>query len=406
MSLKLKDIYKYSVIGLIVCMLSFQDYSTLYFCLTVISFGLCMLCQIKNNNIVFDKKNTKFILNKIIFVFYCFFISSFSEYSANSNKVIVGIIVRIINSITVLLYIDDEEKANKITKIILYSSVILCIRLIINVPFSAFGRERIGIYLAHNPGNSYGYTGITYVLGFSVIILLTKQNILNNNVFKWVLAIIFIIFSLLSGSKKQIFMIIITMMCIIIYNKNNIKKFIVNISVSIVFFIVLIYFIFSNEYLYNAIGIRLKGMQNYFSSDSANSGDLSTIGRANFLKEAKRVFRENYIKGVGIDNFKFYNNYSLCWAENNYWELLADTGVIGFLIFYYIYLVFVIDIIKRRRKKGSNDLTIFSVIMCYLFVDYTMVTYSVISLQFYFIYCYSLNKIEMQKYVKENNKCN
>lgn len=388
---------------LVILMLAFKDYSKEYLIVSICSFGWIILNRLKKSDTVNEKKNIKFILNKIVFVMYCLILSCFKPYGEFSRSAIIGMCLKIINSITLLLYIDDQDKVNKITKVIVISSVILCARLIINVPFSAFGHERIGVYLSHDPGNSYGYTGITYVLGFAIVIMLTKNDIMKNSFFKYALIVTFFVFSILSGSKKQIFLLLITMIVMIFYNTKNLGKLLKKIVISSGIVFAIFIAIFSNSYLYNAIGIRLVGMKNYFLSEDTSEVDSSTIGRANFSNEAKRVFGENMITGVGLENFMYYNKYSLCWAENTYLELLADTGIIGFLIYYSIYFSILFDLHKRRKDKNNNNLVIIAMILCYLFVDYTMVTYSVVTLQFYFIYFYCINKVEYNR-VKNNKE--
>lgn len=394
---KKNNLNDYLIYVLIISILAFKDYSTEYFIITICSFGICLLRKTKNGNITNKKDNIKFIMNKLIFVTYCLVLSYLGSYGGYSRTVIYGMCLKIINSITLLCYIDSQEKVDKVSKVIVLSSVLLCIRLIINVPISAFGHKRIGIYLSHDPGNSYGYTGITYVLGFAIVMLLTKKDVIKNSWLKWGLIVVFLIFSILSGSKKQIFLLLITIIVMTFYNTKNLGKLIKNMFISGVTILILFVAIFSNSYLYSAIGIRLVGMKNYFFSDDIETADDSTVGRANFSKEAKRVFKENVINGVGLGNFMYYNKYALCWAENTYLELLADTGIIGFSIYYSIYLNILIDVYNRRKEKNNNNLVIIAMILCYLFVDYTMVTYSVVTLQFYFTYCYCINKIESSK---------
>lgn len=391
---KKNSLTDYLIYILVILMLAFKDYSREYLIITICSFFVVILGKMKKFNIVNEKKNTRFIINKLIFVAYCLILSCFKPYGQFSRTVILGMCLKIINSITLLFYIDSQDRVDKISKVIVLSSVILCIRLIINVPISAFGHERIGIYLSHDPENSYGYTGITYVLGFAIVMMLTKNDIIKKSWLKWGLIVVFFIFSILSGSKKQIFLLLITMMVMVFYNTKDLGKLMKKILIASVVLLTMFIAIFSNNYLYNAIGIRLIGMKNYFLSEDIKTADDSTVGRANFSSEAKRVFSENIIDGVGLGNFMYYNKYSLCWAENTYLELLADTGIIGFFIYYYIYLSILIDLYRRKKDKSNNNLVIIAMALCYFFVDYTMVTYSVVTLQFYFTYFYCINKVE------------
>lgn len=58
--------------------------------------------------------------------------------------------------------------------------------------------------------------------------------------------------------------------------------------------------------------------------------------RETLYREAFAVWKDHPFLGVGLDNFRLYSSSGL-YAHSNYMELLADNGLLGFSIFYFIY---------------------------------------------------------------------
>lgn len=55
------------------------------------------------------------------------------------------------------------------------------------------------------------------------------------------------------------------------------------------------------------------------------------------MEQGIRVWMEHPFAGVGWQNYRFYNEAGL-YAHNNYVELLASLGVVGFFLYYAMFL--------------------------------------------------------------------
>ena len=112
--------------------------------------------------------------------------------------------------------------------------------------------------------------------------------------------------------------------------------------------------------------LRISSFLEYFES---GDGDGSTRWRFYFMEEAFRIFKENTLIGVGIDNFQTFTGEGL-YAHNNYLEILADLGIIGFVIIYSIY--FRLFLFLKRKQAFLIDYSLFFIVLAMemFFVSY------------------------------------
>lgn len=379
----------------------FRDYSNISIISQTITFAFIFLEYIKKNNLKMSFEDSSYVIYKLIFIFWCFISSFWAVNQKEVYSVCITLILRMLTGMAIILYVKDLEKLKKLLKYIIISSLFLCLRLVIVVPISAWGSSRIGIFLNHDPNNGYGNTGITYILGFAITCLLTSKEIIKNKKIRYLLCLIFIIFSFLSGSKKQIFFLLATILIISIYNSKDILKLLKNFGIAMLIICISGFVIFNNTYLYNILGSRLLSFTALFSEDTTSDVDVSTEARTLFLKDAFLTFESHPVKGIGINCFKYVNSYSNKWAENNFIELLADVGIIGFLLYYSLYIKIIKELLCRKRNKF--DLMLCAQLVNFIIIDLTMVSYFNNTLQLNFAILYAANKVIKIKY-KETEK--
>ena len=89
-----------------------------------------------------------------------------------------------------------------------------------------------------------------------------------------------------------------------------------------------------------------------------------------------KVFEEYPLLGVGIDNALLYNAPNYYYLHSNPFEILADIGLIGFCIYYWIYLLIAYRFFKYR-DFSSNEYIISLILLCiFLPMNVAYVTYS------------------------------
>ena len=370
----------------IIVTLSFRDYTQLVIITNVITLFFTTINILRKKN--FNESIFGFMYFKLFFIIFCCF--SLNWHIADyPYSIILSLLFRLIFALSIIFYIDSREKYNKLIRYSIYASIILCIRILAQVPLENIFSSRIGTYLSHDPKNSYGNTGITYVLGLVAIYLFTNENHIKNKKIRIMLLIIFVTFSLLSGSKKQIILLLIYIICSSLYKSDTPKKMAKNFVV-VFFSLFLINFALHNvSFLYETVGVRVDNFVNVITANDNNSEDLSTISRIYFLEDSLNVFTSSPFIGIGIDGYKYVNKYQFSWAENNYLELLADLGIIGFLIYYFPYFIIISSIKNQRKRKDNYALENIMLLLSLLFIDLSMVSYNETFLQFFLAILYA-----------------
>lgn len=394
MKIKKLNLLDISILQLCIIMIAFNDWSSLAIFSQVIAFGIICLDCLKKQSIKISISTGKYIIYKGLFVLWGCTGLVMSAYSQVVSSIIISLCLRTMTGITVLMYIKDNNRRLKFMKHLIIAGCVLCARMIIVVPIAAWGTERVGIYLSHNPANSYNNTGITFAIGIIIAFLFYEKEVIKNNKLRILLIIIFSIFSLFSGSKKQIFFIVASIIVYAICTSKTPLKFVRNLLGIIVSLGILAFLIFKVDALYNVIGERFLAFLSYFSEQNNSMADASTISRGLYLKDAWRVFKLHPVFGVGFDCFKYFNVYASCWAENNFMELLADVGVIGVILYYLLYVEMIKGLFKRINKYHHFlDIEILIVLVCMMIVDFTMVSYANSILQFHVTFLYASSSI-------------
>lgn len=374
------------ILILTIVVVSFADYRYLSMFVIVVSFIFVSTKYILKK-IKLSKLCWIFIMCKISFCIWSFATIFWSINRENSTYYSISLILRLMLSITIVLYIRSGQSKSLFFNFLILSTLILCIRLLIVVPLSEFGVSRIGNYLNHDPDSSYGNTQLTYIFGFVSGLLMFDDKIVKKKALRCFLIIIFVLFSFLSGSKKQFFFIIIALLVFVLYKAKDFTSLIKYFMLFLLTFVIFLILIFNIDILYSSIGSRLESFFAFFIEN--NESDLSTINRFLFLKEAWLVFASNPLFGIGIDGFRFVNSIENVWAENNFLELLADTGIIGFILYYIPHILLLKIIIKKGNTKILENYQNIILFLTLIFIDLTMVSYRSIILQFFFACVFS-----------------
>ena len=208
--------------------------------------------------------------------------------------------------------------------------------------------------------------------------------------FKSVLPTVFIIvFVFLSGSRSALFVVVIQLLVFLFYllKKRKYHKKLIKIG--------LLFLILSTPFLAlkgKVLGEYIYDKVTSFSLDDATHS-TSNKSRLGMIYTSGLVFLENPVKGVGFGQVA-YESRTLypSWATKNNWEfeqrylnddnktfppsfniytrLLAETGIIGFLLF----LIFIIILIYICYKKigVGNENSVFYLILLTSFIGYAL----------------------------------
>ena len=106
-----------------------------------------------------------------------------------------------------------------------------------------------------------------------------------------------------------------------------------------------------------------------FSNVFYSTGDVdsSTMTRLDMIAYGLEQFIYRPIQGYGIDNYRELYQQATGWAtysHNNFVELLVDVGLVGFILYYYIYYI-----ILWGTKKLTKDTAIILILTGITLVD-------------------------------------
>lgn len=211
-----------------------------------------------------------------------------------------------------------------------------------------------------------------------------------------------------SGSKKAFFFLAMGIALIILLIdreatwEKNVKKILILFAV----FLIVMYFVMTLD-IFNSISTRLQAMINVFMGQK--SGEYSTTARIELIEIGWEQFKKTPFCGVGIDNTRFIAKEQLgydYYLHNNYIEVLAGEGLIGFILYYVPYAYIAYNFIKYRKNGDKTYSIVVTLFILQLIMDFGQVSYyskeTYFNLMLYYIYMLEIRKEEG----KEENKNN
>ncbi|MCK4441554.1 MAG: O-antigen ligase family protein, partial [Sulfurovaceae bacterium] len=233
----------------------------------------------------------------------------------------------------------------------------------------------------------------TMLLGiFASLVLLSKSKIPNwfrlLNQINIILSFYIII---LTVSKKA--MMLAPIMILLSFSVKDIKIKNILIYITLIFIIIKLLLTYGDmeqfNTLYELIEKRFSGM---FNMMKGKGGDASSMERIYLVKEGLKIFENNPIFGIGLNNSRYL---LVKYTHNNYLELLIGTGIIGTTLFYSIYIV----TFQKIKNMPSIRIKKYFYIMLFilLLLDTSTVTYYTKPILFLILYIYFVAEKEIEK---------
>lgn len=334
-----------------------------------------------------DIFKNKFFVGYLYFSLFCFS-SVLWAYDTTYVYAIYAPCLRIIILIFLLsVRINSLQDVHVFCVLYIISVFLLCIfvgLMMITVYSTDFIHYRFGSAFDYNP-NSVSLLCVCSV-SFLVYFLSVSNKLMK---LTEVLVIVFFVgVVVLTLSRKGLVGIVVAPLFYILKNKRSIF--------SLVFISILFFFIVLMA-LPEEIFSDLKESVLYrFTSLSGHEKDTSTELREGYTNLAINIWLQSPLIGVGINNFAVLNTLSQgSYSHNNYAELLAGVGIVGFLLYYY-------PLYRLVKKKCNNSIQrmLRIVVIVMLFLEVGGVTYSSFSIQI----VYALFAICQYKKIEPFNK--
>lgn len=195
-----------------------------------------------------------------------------------------------------------------------------------------------------------------------------------------------------SESRKALFVLVFGVVVLFtlknVDNKNIIKSFFRTVILLVVFAVVV--YQLAQLPMFEGVNERIMGLINGLTGKG--EVDHSTFVRLQMVEIGMNLFKQHPFLGIGMDNAKIYTepafgvaNYYL---HNNYVEILADGGMVGFIVYYAIYAVILVKLWKNRDFTAGEFNIVFLILILRLILDYGMVSYESKNTYFYLLIFY------------------
>lgn len=305
----------------------------------------------------------------LAFYIFCKLSSIWSETPWAINEVINNVRWAFMLSISVVNYVRiNQLSVIDVAKRMLVIGFVFILNVVLNGTFIE-GRYTviIGNYVLNE--NVFGQIS----MGISCYLLYWSKKNNWKTIFINIVAIIMVVLALISGSRKSIISLIIFIIGFTMYEypPNDILRSIYKIF-SVVAVIGLVYVLIMNvNILYNTVGLRIESFLSIFKGEEA---DGSTITRMKMLEYAKKMFVEKPIFGYGLNTYSHISGFN-AYAHNNYMELLANTGLIGFSIYYLPVFIYLITTFSLWKKRTPDSILPLSILIVYIINDFFSVSY-------------------------------
>lgn len=299
----------------------------------------------------------------------------------------------------IYLYTSSQNDLNNVLIMYYLSQVITLIYIIFSVDIWSLSNERLG---GEHLGSNFNSNSIAYNLCFAVytgIFLIKRFSSKLLKITVIIVTILMIIVIILTGSRGGYLLLSFPFLLYTIFYLP--KKWIASIIIllSALFLI--------NTDLSRSVTHSLPAQR--VSSIFLILQNKQEDARSELINLGIEWFQTKPFLGHGINNFRALSNESESfrgdnfYAHNNYIEILVDLGIIGLILYYYIYYV----ILKRcmRTKKNYYLIPLLVSIIIYEFVE---VTYYSVTFQFFisifFVLTQKNQKISSETYYVDKNQ--
>ena len=295
--------------------------------------------------------------------------------TSSTMETVISILQNIVFLIPLYGYYSKKSNANVLVKTIMWSGYIVSSYVFIyygvgNILRLLLSSIRLSSEFANS--NSVGMIA-------AISLCITFYYLLYDGFRPYMLfTLLEIIVVLVSGSRKGFVCLILG--CVLIYllkmKSTNALKKIAFILLGCGIAVIAVKYL-STLSVFSLINSRLTGLIALVTGKGII--DHSTLVRQQMIDIGIGLFREHPIIGVGWANSRYYltgiaGDYA--YTHNNYIELLACSGVLGFLSYYGMYFYIIIKLIKYRRCSVDREWNIFFVLCALiLFLDYGSVSY-------------------------------
>lgn len=327
-------------------------------------FGICLLF-IKKSILI---KN--FLLWYTPFVAISFIASLYAPNMSVAVDMFPSLIMAFLFGLSITIFLSYEGAIPYIKYSYIIVAFFVGIRLILS-----FEQENWWSRL----GESFNMNGNLVALTFLIPFCFTVNDIYEKKrrLFNLLAIVVFSYVIMLTGSKKAIFAAVLFVFVFSLVKAGRITKRMRAIIIVGILVVFLYNLVMNVEILYNVLGHRIQTMIKTFASEDSANVNNSTGKRGGMIIFGLKEFLRSPLWGRGLNAFRilygketgFYT-----YSHNNYVELLVNTGVVGFCVYYSLLGRTVGYFIKLRNQVKENTFYV-ALTVVLLFYDIALVSY-------------------------------
>lgn len=286
---------------------------------------------------------------------------------------------------TCAVFIEKYDKSKEVIQVFTFSAFTTCIYACLKSGLSNFMVITLGYYTLGTQRWNSNFLGCLATYGFIFVLIYKRmpgKTFFDNRLVKLLFYITFTATVLWSGSRTALIVLVAGACGYYIITAENQLQTLKRILITFGIIVALYIAIMRVPSLYNIIGNRMERLFSFVSTGTA--GELSIGWRQQMIEYGKELFRRHPIFGVGIDTFRYFygiegtTTFHSTYSHNNYIEVLADGGIVGFIIYYSIYFFGLRKVLKNR--SGINMCFVL-VLLVMLVGDCSTVSYQTLGCQ-------------------------
>lgn len=326
----------------------------------------------------------------------------YSDFLSSAMKMIVILLI----TVSISIYVDTPNDLDRLMSAFILGMVINISIEFISAPVDDWFKGAMGSHISAYNANEIAFWAVCAEL------MAFYKAYIKNKKFFYILVVFFAFFTILTSSRKATIAALlgpIIMMTASTYK----KSFVLKIFGMIGIMAAIGYLIMTDENLYNVIGRRFNSMKNYLSDGTIKS-DTSMYLRNYYINIAKDLFYDSPIVGKGMGNFSciISNEYGALrtYAHNNYWQILSENGIVGFILYYSFYVYMIVKIVRNMITKKSRISIMFLTLMVLLIgLEWGIVTVNTKTSQIIIAMAYTatyVGEVDGRKYQYIKNNTN
>lgn len=322
------------------------------------------------------------------FAMFCFVSSLWAANGAESRSRAITIIEILFCMTIVFWRYCDSESSREILSVIMWSSVVVTIYSLYFYGGSRFFAMASGIIRIGNDyanANAIGMWAAISAVLFVYFILGEGMKL------KYIAIIMPILLVAFSQSRTAFIELIIGILLVVFFRYREKKQFLKGVFhiVFAILIIVAVIFFVSRFQVFSGLNERIQSLVDYSQGKSVR--EASVIQRELYIQAGWKQFLKTPILGVGIgntDQITMIVTGRSTYLHNNFIELLASGGIIGFGIYYGIILYLIIKLIPFSLKKESFSDACLIVLIVHTIADYGTVSYYTKGTYFILVLCF------------------